>query len=323
MLICRDVREAYASLRTKPYCRNGTTAEDPPLRLRFRRFREDWEQFRAHDWPILRYEQFLLDPEEVLAQTCFKLQLPWDDAMLTWPKPRADILDTRHGNKTFRENCGNSLWESLNPGRKSTCRPALPVSEHRWLESEFASFNQANGYPAHIPMSPTGDAEECDLPCFEVTRRAKWRRLAVRLPQVPVPYLLKRVARWFTRDLPSATPTLSEASLAGRASDERQTEDAVPRMVVTPVTNASDRLSFSLTVAPVESVAVTVNVKDPKPRETPLMTPVLLSFMPGGKLPDVIANVTAPVPPVDCTDAVYITAIVEGSRLVVVILERD
>ena len=37
LLICRDVREAYASLRRKQYARNGTTAEDPPLRLRLRR----------------------------------------------------------------------------------------------------------------------------------------------------------------------------------------------------------------------------------------------------------------------------------------------
>src|SRR5688500_13338903 len=38
LLVCRDVREVYASLRTKPYGRNGTSAEDPPLRLRLRRF---------------------------------------------------------------------------------------------------------------------------------------------------------------------------------------------------------------------------------------------------------------------------------------------
>jgi hypothetical protein len=108
LLVCRDVREAYASLRTKRYGSNGTTAEDPPLRLRCRRFREDWELFHAQGWPILRYDRFLLDPEEVLAEACTKLKLPWDDAMLTWPKPKSAIFDTRHGNETFRQNCGNS-----------------------------------------------------------------------------------------------------------------------------------------------------------------------------------------------------------------------
>ena len=56
LLIVRDVRDTWASLLTKPYGMNGFTAEDPPLRLRFRRFKEDWELFRAKGWPILRYE---------------------------------------------------------------------------------------------------------------------------------------------------------------------------------------------------------------------------------------------------------------------------
>mgnify|MGYP002684367817 CR=1 FL=1 len=34
LLVLRDLRAVWASLRTKPYGRNGITAEDPPLRLR-------------------------------------------------------------------------------------------------------------------------------------------------------------------------------------------------------------------------------------------------------------------------------------------------
>jgi hypothetical protein len=211
LLICRDVREAYASLRTKPYCRNGTTAEDPPLRVRFRRFRDDWELFRANDWPILCYERFLLDPEEVLAETCASLQLPWDDAMLTWPKPKAAILDTRHGNQTFRQTCGNSLWESLNPGPKSAGRLTIPVSEHIWLENEFALFNQVNSYPAHVPQVSSMDGEDGDIPCFEATRRVKWRRPRLALPKVPVRHLLKRVARWFMERRPTPAVAVTES----------------------------------------------------------------------------------------------------------------
>ena len=53
LLVARDVRSVFRSLVTKDYGRNGVTAEDPPLRMRFRRFKEDWEEFRAAGWPIV------------------------------------------------------------------------------------------------------------------------------------------------------------------------------------------------------------------------------------------------------------------------------
>src|SRR5690242_18747883 len=38
LLVVRDVRATFASLMKKDYGFNGTTAEEPPLRMRFRRF---------------------------------------------------------------------------------------------------------------------------------------------------------------------------------------------------------------------------------------------------------------------------------------------
>src|SRR5207253_10289019 len=72
-LVVRDVRVAYASLMTKQYGFNGTTAEEPPLRMRLRRFRKDWELFRASDWPILKYEDVVNDERGSLQRACDRL----------------------------------------------------------------------------------------------------------------------------------------------------------------------------------------------------------------------------------------------------------
>src|SRR5271165_2691632 len=106
LLVCRDVRSAYASLRTKEYGRNGTTADDPPLRLRLRRLREDWEWAQRNQCPIIRYAQFLKEPEDVLRTACEQLGLAWDYGMMSWPKPGSAIHDARFGNETFNQTRG-------------------------------------------------------------------------------------------------------------------------------------------------------------------------------------------------------------------------
>lgn len=217
LLVCRDVRDAYASLRTKRYGINGTTAEDPPLRLRLRRFREDWELFHANDWPILRYEQFLIDPEEVLAEACARLELPWADAMLTWPKPKAAIFNTRHGNETFRQNQNGTLWTSILPspsgrGAGDEGDLVIPAAENLWLETEFARYNAINGYPAH--RNSRADLDECDIPCFAVTRRAQWLRR-----RRPWKYLFQRLAQWLTSES-AAPPRRPEIPPSARGRQE-------------------------------------------------------------------------------------------------------
>ena len=47
LLIVRDIRDTWASLQVKPYGVNGFTAEDPPLRLRFRRFQRGLGSFSS------------------------------------------------------------------------------------------------------------------------------------------------------------------------------------------------------------------------------------------------------------------------------------
>ncbi|MCS7047067.1 MAG: sulfotransferase [Gemmataceae bacterium] len=189
LLVCRDVRAVYASLRTKSYGRNGTTAEDPPLRLRLRRFREDWELFRAKGWPILQYERFLQQPEDELRAACAGLGLPWDEAMLTWPKPAHEIFDTRHGNEHFRQSCGGNLRQSLRPSAPPLEALDIPGGELAWLESEFAEYNRVNGYPAHVRLRSHGaDPAAVAVPTFAVTRRYKWT-----MHQKPLTYLLYKI----------------------------------------------------------------------------------------------------------------------------------
>ena len=175
LLVIRDVRQVWASLCKKPYGKNGITAEDPPLRLRLRRFKEDWELFRQRGWATLRYESFVVDPQATLQSACEQLGLDWDKSMLTWPKKRSQIADTRHGNQTFRESCGQGLLASLRQTNDSIQPGSIPPADLEWMETEFAEFNLQNGYPEHLAIPHiAANGIERAIPSVEVTRRIKW-----------------------------------------------------------------------------------------------------------------------------------------------------
>jgi hypothetical protein len=153
LLMVRDLRDVLASLITKEYGFNGVTAEEPPLRIRLRRFLADWQLFRDRGWPTVRYESLVERPGAVLRRACVDLGLPWDAAMLSWPKPEAEIIiPGRPGyNSTFTATRGErSLAAAIARWRRSadTGPPRLPEAELTWLEETFAEFNQAYGYPA-------------------------------------------------------------------------------------------------------------------------------------------------------------------------------
>ena len=181
LLILRDVRKVWASLLRKPYARNGITAEDPPLRWRLRRFLLDWELFHRRGWPMLRYEDFLIEPEKVLRKACADLGLPWDKSMLQWSKEPDDIAYAeRDGNKTFWTTRGNNLTETLahhaeHVDRTGVDRTGIASDDWKWLESEFRAFNVENHYPLSLaaPQGPE-DPAKSSMPSFEVTRRYGW-----------------------------------------------------------------------------------------------------------------------------------------------------
>ncbi len=176
LLVVRDVRKAWASLISKPYGRNGTTAEDPPLRLRFRRFLADWQHFRAHDLPIVQFERLVSEPEATLRRACDDLSLEWDQGMLTWPKRLEDLGDQQGGNATFLRSRANSLEETLRRQSEHDSGSTLVAADDwRWLEREFAEYNQLNGYEPELPqLASDSPSPQHSRPSFAVTRRYRW-----------------------------------------------------------------------------------------------------------------------------------------------------
>jgi hypothetical protein len=177
LLVLRDLRAAWASLRKKEYGRNGITAEDPPLRLRLRRFVDDWHNFATCGGAKFRYEDFIASPVATLKQACEQLGLPWDPAMLTWPKSAEQIADRKNGNGSFWNSRGDGLLETIARYPAESAPPRLPAADLEWLETEFRDFNQGNGYPLHladaVDVSSTFDGS-FGAPSFEVTRRYIW-----------------------------------------------------------------------------------------------------------------------------------------------------
>ena len=187
LLVIRDVRDTWASLLVKPYGLNGFTAEDPPLRLRFRRFKEDWELFRTKGWPILRYESLLEKHEKTLRETCRRLALPWDDSMVHWTKRASQIADASRGSESFRQTQGRNLAETL--ARYSAQKKKetfIGGGDLAWLEDEFQAFNAENGYPIHVAAcAEANDHSSAPICNFQELRRYRWE-----LQRKPIRWLL-------------------------------------------------------------------------------------------------------------------------------------
>ncbi|MHB1561442.1 MAG: hypothetical protein ACYC61_28675 [Isosphaeraceae bacterium] len=152
LLIIRDVRATFTSLMRKYYGFNGTTAEQPPLRLRFRRFLRDWELFRANDWPILKYEEFIRHDRRPLLELCTAMRLPWDEGMVRWSKTLPEIAYVHKVQKTFAATIDRgSLQNAKLLDRAEIGVDGLPLSELDWLEETFRAFNETHGYPTELP----------------------------------------------------------------------------------------------------------------------------------------------------------------------------
>ena len=201
LLVVRDVRHAFDSLIGKSYGRNATTAEDPPLRTRFRRFLDDWEHFRDAGLPVMTLEAFTADPEGELRRVCAALGLPWDAAMLTWPQAPARIWDGRGGNQGFVDGIGADLRSSLRPAEVTRGLRKIGRADLDWLDRTFAGYNRALGYPAALPPDQVADLPEgAEAPSLRnAGRYASIRARAAVYRMLPG---LRKMRRGLTRERP-------------------------------------------------------------------------------------------------------------------------
>ena len=177
LLVLRDVREVWASLRVKQYGRNGTTAEDPPLRLRLQRFLADWNHALNEGWATIQYDRLIHEPRETLKQACTDLDLPWDEGMIDWPKEHDDISDPRYGNVNFLQSRQGGLLETINPVNSGNVKGPIAAQDLEWLENTFHDFNESLDYPTHRDISASDDP--MDIASFAATRRSEWKQQRV------------------------------------------------------------------------------------------------------------------------------------------------
>lgn len=191
LLLVRDVRTVWASLQGKAWGTNSTTAEDPPLRLRFLRFLDDWRAAREQGWPVVQYERLVEKPRGTLEVSCRELGLPWDEAMLRWSKPPEEIADASSASRFVSTRRGG-LEESLERARPEAMLGPIPAEDLCWLEERFAAFHRELGYPEHREAAPHAEARLVPDPAL--ARRVEWK-----LRRKPLRYLQWKLRRRFGR----------------------------------------------------------------------------------------------------------------------------
>jgi hypothetical protein len=164
LLVVRDLRTTFSSLMRKRYGVNGTTAEDPPLRMRFRRFAEDWQLFKLKGWPIVKFEDVIKKEKETLKKICQDLSLDWDEDMLGWPKKLSDIAYVSRLNETFASSIQKGTFQDAKINQNAQiCINGLPQKELEWLERTFEEFNEYHDYPKKVEYAE-GDETPMTLP---------------------------------------------------------------------------------------------------------------------------------------------------------------
>ncbi len=141
LMIVRNPYDVWASLQHKWYGLNSTTAEDPPLVIRFMRFLKEWQLFRKNGWPIIQFENYIEDREHALKFACDQLPISWDESLISPPTSTENVAYVSESNASFSSNLANGVDNQL--ARKVG---TLSADVHDWLLRYFKEFNEQYGY---------------------------------------------------------------------------------------------------------------------------------------------------------------------------------
>ncbi|WP_147291825.1 hypothetical protein [Alteromonas aestuariivivens] len=144
LLIVRNPFDAWVSLKSKWYGLNSTTAEDPPLILRFRRFLRDWEWFVSQGHPIINFETFVANPKDALQEACKSLPIDYHEFMTEGETKLKDIAYVSESNQSFLSSLTKGVSQQIASKTKS-----ISSEEAQWLTSNFSEIITAYGYQNH------------------------------------------------------------------------------------------------------------------------------------------------------------------------------
>ena len=183
LLVIRDLRRCWASLQGKPYACNGITAEDPPLRMRMRRFLADWEVFRRRQWPMLRYESLLETPEARCATPAGSCSLPGTRPCSIGRRPTArsptPATATPASGKPAARTSGHHR-----PIPAAPRGPPLAEIDLSWLGERSTSSIASAVIPREGPAATSAAASAEATPNFQCTRRHRWETYRPRLQRL-------------------------------------------------------------------------------------------------------------------------------------------
>ena len=170
VLVVRNPYRVWHSLIKKSYGRNSITAEDPPIIIRFRRFLDDWNQFKQNSWPIVCTEKFVRNPRMELRKVFKDIDLSWSDDCIEWPKEPEAIAYAGEANQTFLKNLKQNLSESIDlTSFVSSASLTIPGCAEQWITNNMKQYLTEYGYTCE--MAITDEEREKCFPDPYVARR--------------------------------------------------------------------------------------------------------------------------------------------------------